>query len=29
MHGARRVLGSIPNTISHQADCSVLIIQTT
>lgn len=29
MHGARRVLGSVPNTISHQADCSVLIIQTT
>ena len=28
MHGARRVLGSVPNTISHQADCSVLIIQT-
>lgn len=29
MHGARRVLGSVPNTISHQAACSVLIIQTT
>lgn len=29
MHGARRVLGSVPNTISHQADCSVLIVQTT
>ena len=29
MQGARRVLGSVPNTISHQADCSVLIIQTT
>ncbi len=29
MHGARRVLGSTPNTISHQANCSVLIIQTT
>jgi nucleotide-binding universal stress UspA family protein len=28
MHGARRVLGSVPNTISHQADCSVLIVQT-
>ena len=28
MQGARRVLGSVPNTISHQADCSVLIIQT-
>lgn len=29
MHGPRRVLGSTPNTISHQADCSVLIVQTT
>ncbi len=28
MKGARRVLGSIPNTISHQAQCSVLIVQT-
>ena len=28
MHGARRVLGSVPNSISHQADCSVLIVQT-
>jgi nucleotide-binding universal stress UspA family protein len=29
MHGARRVLGSIPNSVSHQARCSVLIVQTT
>ena len=29
MRGARRVLGSIPNSISHQAPCSVLIVQTT
>ena len=28
MHGARRVLGSVPNTLSHHADCSVLIVQT-
>jgi nucleotide-binding universal stress UspA family protein len=28
MHGARRVLGSIPNTIAHQAGCAVLIIPT-
>lgn len=28
MHGARRVLGSVPNTISHQADCAVLIVRT-
>lgn len=29
MHGARRVLGSVPNTISHKAPCSVLIVNTT
>lgn len=29
MHGARRVLGSVPNTISHRAPCSVLIVRTT
>ena len=29
MKGARRVLGSIPNAISHQASCSVLIVDTT
>jgi nucleotide-binding universal stress UspA family protein len=28
MTGARRVLGSIPNRVSHHADCSVLIVQT-
>jgi nucleotide-binding universal stress UspA family protein len=29
MRGARRVLGSVPNTIAHQAPCSVLIVDTT
>jgi nucleotide-binding universal stress UspA family protein len=28
MHGARRVLGSVPNTISHSASCNVLIVST-
>jgi nucleotide-binding universal stress UspA family protein len=28
MHGARRVLGSIPNTVSHKARCNVLIVST-
>ena len=28
MHGARRVLGSVPNSITHQARCAVLIVQT-
>jgi nucleotide-binding universal stress UspA family protein len=28
MQGARRVLGSVPNTVSHQASCDVLIVQT-
>jgi len=28
MHGARRVLGSVPNTISHRAHCNVLIVHT-
>ena len=28
MSGARRLLGSVPNTVSHRADCSVLIVQT-
>lgn len=28
MHGARRVLGSIPNTLAHQARCAVLIVPT-
>lgn len=25
----RRVLGSVPNTITHKADCSVLVVKTT
>src|ERR1700678_783677 len=29
MKGARRVLGSIPNSVAHQAPCSVLIAATT
>jgi nucleotide-binding universal stress UspA family protein len=29
MHGAKRVLGSIPNTVSHKARCNVLIVSTT
>jgi len=29
MAGARRVLGSVPNSVAHQAPCSVLIVQTT
>ena len=29
MRGARRVLGSVPNSIAHQAPCSVLIVDTT
>ncbi|MGH2686130.1 MAG: universal stress protein [Actinomycetota bacterium] len=28
MRGARRVLGSIPNTVAHQAPCAVLIVHT-
>ena len=28
MQGARRVLGSVPNTVSHQSSCDVLIVQT-
>jgi nucleotide-binding universal stress UspA family protein len=28
MMGARRVLGSVPNRVSHHAHCSVLIVQT-
>jgi nucleotide-binding universal stress UspA family protein len=28
MKGARRVLGSIPNTVAHQAPCAVLIAHT-
>lgn len=29
MHGARRVLGSVPNKVAHNADCNVLIVSTT
>lgn len=28
MQGARRVLGSVPNKVAHQAPCSVLIVST-
>lgn len=28
MHGARRVLGSVPNSIAHQATCAVMIVPT-
>jgi nucleotide-binding universal stress UspA family protein len=28
MQGARRVLGSVPNRVSHKAPCDVLIVQT-
>jgi nucleotide-binding universal stress UspA family protein len=28
MHGASRLLGSIPNTVSHRARCNVLIVST-
>jgi nucleotide-binding universal stress UspA family protein len=29
MHGARRVLGSTPNSVSHHAPCHVLLVATT
>jgi nucleotide-binding universal stress UspA family protein len=29
MHGARRLLGSVPNDVAHKASCSVLIVATT
>jgi universal stress protein A len=29
MHGARRLLGSVANDVSHGAGCSVLIVKTT
>ena len=29
MHGARRILGSVPNKVAHGAGCSVLIADTT
>lgn len=28
MHGARRVLGSVPNSVSHRAGCDVFIVRT-
>ena len=28
MRGARRLLGSVPNTVSHKAPCSVVIVRT-
>jgi nucleotide-binding universal stress UspA family protein len=28
MHGARRVLGSVPNSVAHGANCSVLVVKT-
>lgn len=29
MQGVRRVLGSVPNSVAHEAPCSVLIVSTT
>ena len=29
LHGARRILGSVPNAVSHAASCDVLIVATT
>jgi len=29
MKGARRVLGSVPNSVAHRSNCSVLILPTT
>jgi nucleotide-binding universal stress UspA family protein len=28
MTGARRVLGSVPNKVTHHADCSVMVVKT-
>ena len=28
MHGAKRLLGSVPNSVSHKARCNVLIVAT-
>jgi nucleotide-binding universal stress UspA family protein len=28
MHGAKRILGSVPNSVSHKAACNVLIVAT-
>ena len=29
MQGARRYLGSVPNSVAHGADCAVLVAKTT
>jgi len=29
MRGARRYLGSVPNSVAHSADCAVLVVKTT
>ena len=29
MHGASRLLGSVPNNIAHKTNCSILIVSTT
>jgi nucleotide-binding universal stress UspA family protein len=29
MHGTRRILGSVPNSVAHHSDCHVLIAKTT
>jgi nucleotide-binding universal stress UspA family protein len=29
MSGPKRVLGSVPNYVSHHADCDVVIVRTT
>jgi nucleotide-binding universal stress UspA family protein len=29
MHGARRILGSVPNSVAHRAPCAVLVVATT
>jgi len=28
MHGTRRFIGSVPNSVSHSAPCAVLIVKT-
>lgn len=29
MNGARRVLGSVPNSVAHKASCTVVVVKTT